>query len=147
MTDYVIVIGCAVLALILALGLYLRNASIKVTNPRMEEIAGYISEGAMAYLRRQYSILAVFIVVMFAVLLIAGLGWETAVCFVVGALFSIAAGFFGMKSATKSNVRTAQSASKGLKAALDVAFSGGAVLGLAVVGLGALGLTALCCKL
>lgn len=143
MTDYVIVIGCAVLALILALGLYLRNASIKVTNPRMEEIAGYISEGAMAYLRRQYSILAVFIVVMFAVLLIAGLGWETAVCFVVGALFSIAAGFFGMKSATKSNVRTAQSASKGLKAALDVAFSGGAVLGLAVVGLGALGLTAL----
>ena len=143
LTDYVIVIGCAVLALILALGLYLRNASIKVTNPRMEEIAGYISEGAMAYLRRQYSILAVFIVVMFAVLLIAGLGWETAVCFVVGALFSIAAGFFGMKSATKSNVRTAQSASKGLKAALDVAFSGGAVLGLAVVGLGALGLTAL----
>ena len=143
LTDYVIVIGCAVLALILALGLYLRNASIKVTNPRMEEIAGYISEGAMAYLRRQYSILAVFIVVMFAVLLIAGLGWETAVCFVVGALFSIAAGLFGMKSATKSNVRTAQSASKGLKAALDVAFSGGAVLGLAVVGLGALGLTAL----
>lgn len=143
MTDYVIVIGCAVLALILALGLYLRNASIKVTNPRMEEIAGYISEGAMAYLRRQYSILAVFIVVMFAVLLIAGLGWETAVCFIVGALFSIAAGFFGMKSATKSNVRTAQSASKGLKTALDVAFSGGAVLGLAVVGLGALGLTAL----
>ena len=143
LTDYVIVIGCAVLALILALGLYLRNASIKVTNPRMEEIAGYISEGAMAYLRRQYSILAVFIVVMFAVLLLAGLGWETAVCFVVGALFSIAAGFFGMKSATKSNVRTAQSASKGLKAALDVAFSGGAVLGLAVVGLGALGLTAL----
>lgn len=143
MTDYVIVIGCAVLALILALGLYLRNASIKVTNPRMEEIAGYISEGAMAYLRRQYSILAVFIVVMFAVLLIAGLGWETAVCFIIGALFSIAAGFFGMKSATKSNVRTAQSASKGLKAALDVAFSGGAVLGLAVVGLGALGLTAL----
>lgn len=143
LTDYVIVIGCAVLALILALGLYLRNASIKVTNPRMEEIAGYISEGAMAYLRRQYSILAVFIVVMFAVLLIAGLGWETAVCFIIGALFSIAAGFFGMKSATKSNVRTAQSASKGLKAALDVAFSGGAVLGLAVVGLGALGLTAL----
>lgn len=143
MTDYVLVIGCAVLALILALGLYLRNASIKVTNPRMEEIAGYISEGAMAYLRRQYSILAVFIVLMFGVLLIAGLGWQTAVCFLVGAIFSIAAGFFGMKAATKGNVRTAQSASKGLKAALDVAFSGGAVLGLAVVGLGALGLTGL----
>ncbi len=143
MTDYVIVIGCAVLALILALGLYMRNASIKVTNPRMEEIAGYISEGAMAYLRRQYSILAIFIVVMFGVLLLAGLGWQTAVCFLIGAIFSIAAGFFGMKSATKSNVRTAQNASKGLKPALDVAFSGGAVLGLCVVGLGALGLTAL----
>ena len=143
MTDYVIVIGCAVLALILALGLYMRNASIKVTNPRMEEIAGYISEGAMAYLRRQYSILAIFIVVMFGVLLLAGLGWQTAVCFLIGAIFSIAAGFCGMKSATKSNVRTAQNASKGLKPALDVAFSGGAVLGLCVVGLGALGLTAL----
>ena len=143
MTDYVIVIGCAVLALILALGLYMRNASIKVTNPRMEEIAGYISEGAMAYLRRQYSILAIFIVVMFGVLLLAGLGWQTAVCFLIGAIFSIAAGFFGMKSATKSSVRTAQNASKGLKPALDVAFSGGAVLGLCVVGLGALGLTAL----
>lgn len=121
----------------------MRNASIKVTNPRMEEIAGYISEGAMAYLRRQYSILAIFIVVMFGVLLLAGLGWQTAVCFLIGAIFSIAAGFFGMKSATKSNVRTAQNASKGLKPALDVAFSGGAVLGLCVVGLGALGLTAL----
>jgi len=143
LTDYVIVIGCAVLALILALGLYMRNASIKVTNPRMEEIAGYISEGAMAYLRRQYSILAIFIVVMFGVLLLAGLGWQTAVCFLIGAIFSIAAGFCGMKSATKSNVRTAQNASKGLKPALDVAFSGGAVLGLCVVGLGALGLTAL----
>lgn len=121
----------------------MRNASIKVTNPRMEEIAGYISEGAMAYLRRQYSILAIFIVVMFGVLLLAGLGWQTAVCFLIGAIFSIAAGFCGMKSATKSNVRTAQNASKGLKPALDVAFSGGAVLGLCVVGLGALGLTAL----
>lgn len=141
MSDFIPVIAAAVIALAFALFLYLKNASIKVTNPRMAEIAGYISEGAMAYLKRQYTVLAAFIVVMFIILIVTpGLGLNTAICFVVGALFSIAAGFFGMKSATKSNVRTAQSAEKGLKPALDVAFSGGSVLGLSVVGLGALGL-------
>ena len=126
MSDFIPVIAAAVIALAFALFLYLKNASIKVTNPRMAEIAGYISEGAMAYLKRQYTVLAAFIVVMFIILIVTpGLGLNTAICFVVGALFSIAAGFFGMKSATKSNVRTAQSAEKGLKQALDVAFSGG----------------------
>ena len=141
MNEFLPVIVAAALALLFAGYLYLKNAAIKIQNARMAEIAGYISEGAMAYLKRQYTVLAIFIVVMFGILIITpGLGLSTAICFVVGAIFSIAAGFFGMKSATKSNVRTAQSASNGLKAALDVAFSGGAVLGLCVVGLGALGL-------
>ncbi|MBQ9988295.1 MAG: sodium-translocating pyrophosphatase [Clostridia bacterium] len=141
MTQFVPLLLAAGAALLIACFLYLKNAAIKVENPRMAEIAGFISEGAMAYLKRQYIVLTVFIAVMFAILcFLPGLGLNTAICFLVGALFSIASGFFGMKSATKSNVRTAQSASKGLSAALKVAFSGGAVLGLSVVGLGALGL-------
>ena len=141
MSTYLI-LAAAVVSLAMAFGLYRKNASIQVESPRMREIAGYIHEGAMAYLKRQYVVMAIFAAVMFVVLLII-LGWQTAVCFLVGALFSVLSGFFGMLSATKANVRTAQSAKKGISAALNVAFSGGAVLGLCVVGLGALGLTVL----
>ena len=141
MSTYLI-LAAAVVSLAMAFGLYRKNASIQVENPRMREIAGFIHEGAMAYLKRQYVVMAIFAAVMFVVLLII-LGWQTAVCFLVGALFSVLSGFFGMLSATKANVRTAQSAKKGISAALNVAFSGGAVLGLCVVGLGALGLTVL----
>jgi len=141
MSTYLI-LAAAVVSLAMAFGLYRKNASIQVESPRMREIAGYIHEGAMAYLKRQYVVMALFAAVMFVVLLII-LGWQTAVCFLVGALFSVLSGFFGMMSATKANVRTAQSAKKGIAAALNVAFSGGAVLGLCVVGLGALGLTVL----
>ena len=141
MSTYLI-LAAAVVSLAMAFGLYRKNASIQVESPRMREIAGYIHEGAMAYLKRQYVVMALFAAVMFVVLLII-LGWQTAVCFLVGALFSVLSGFFGMMSATRANVRTAQSAKKGIAAALNVAFSGGAVLGLCVVGLGALGLTVL----
>lgn len=141
MSTYLI-LAAAVVSLAMAFGLYRKNASIQVESPRMREIAGYIHEGAMAYLKRQYVVMALFAAVMFVVLLIV-LGWQTAVCFLVGALFSVLSGFFGMMSATRANVRTAQSAKKGISAALNVAFSGGAVLGLCVVGLGALGLTVL----
>ena len=141
MSTYLI-LAAAVVSLAMAFGLYRKNASIQVESPRMREIAGFIHEGAMAYLKRQYVVMAIFAAVMFVVLLII-LGWQTAVCFLVGALFSVLSGFFGMLSATKANVRTAQSAKKGISAALNVAFSGGAVLGLCVVGLGALGLTVL----
>ena len=137
-----LVIAAAVVSLLMAFGLYRKNASIKVEDARMREISGYIHEGAMAYLKRQYIVMAVFAAIMFVVLLII-LGWETAVCFLVGALFSVFAGFSGMLSATKANVRTAQKAKEGMSAALNVAFSGGAVLGLCVVGLGALGLSVL----
>lgn len=136
------VFAAAGVSLLLALGLYLKNAAIRVENPRMAEISGYIREGAMAYLKRQYLVMSLFVLVMFLVLALA-LNFPTAICFTVGALFSILSGFFGMMSATRANVRTAQSAKNGMSAALKVAFSGGAVLGLSVVGLGALGLAAL----
>ena len=137
-----LVIAAAALSLVMAFALYRKNASIQVEDARMREIAGFIHEGAMAYLKRQYVVMAVFAAIMFVVLLIV-LDLPTAICFLVGALFSVLAGFCGMMSATRANVRTAQSAKKGMAAALNVAFSGGAVLGLCVVGLGALGLTVL----
>ncbi len=137
-----LVIAAAVVSLLMAFGLYRKNVSIKVEDARMREIAGFIQEGSMAYLKRQYVVMAIFAAVMFVILFVI-LGWETAVCFLVGALFSVFAGFSGMMSATRANVRTAQKAKEGMSAALNVAFSGGAVLGLCVVGLGALGLSIL----
>ena len=136
------VIAAAVVSLLMAFGLYRKNAAIKVTDARMSEIAGYIHEGAMAYLKRQYMVMAAFAAVMFIFLALI-LNIQTALCFLLGALFSVAAGFSGMMSATRANVRTAQKAKDGMASALNVAFSGGAVLGLCVVGLGALGIAVL----
>ena len=108
-------------------------------NERMQEIAGAISEGARAFLFSEYKILAIFIVVLL-VLIGFFINWGTAICFVVGALCSILAGYFGMNTATKANVRTAQAAvDGGMNKALGVAFSGGSVMGMCVVGLGLLG--------
>ena len=108
-------------------------------NARMQEIASAIAEGANAFLMSEYRILAIFIVVLFALIaLFIDLG--TAVCFLLGALFSIGAGFFGMKVATRANVRTANAAMEsGMNKALSIAFSGGSVMGMCVVGLGLLG--------
>ena len=108
-------------------------------NSRMQEIAAAIAEGASAFLSAEYKILAIFIVVLFALIAIF-IDFGTALCFVVGALFSILAGFFGMRVATKANVRTANAAlTGGMNKALSVAFSGGSVMGMCVVGLGLLG--------
>ena len=108
-------------------------------NERMREISSYIREGAMAFLLREYRTIAIFIVVMF-VLLAFLVDIVTAACFLVGAFFSLLAGFFGMRTATSANVRTAAAAEKGgMNQALKVAFRGGAVMGLCVVGLGVLG--------
>ncbi|MDR7855734.1 sodium-translocating pyrophosphatase [Tissierella sp.] len=114
---------------------------VKPGNARMQEIAKYIHDGSMAFLSRQYKSLAIFVVVLFIILTFApGLGIKTALCFLLGALFSIAAGYFGMQVATKANVRTANAAMEsGMTKALNVAFSGGAVMGMTVVGLGLLG--------
>ena len=107
---------------------------------RMKEISGHIHEGARAFLFSEYRILIIFVAILF-VAIGFGLGsWITAVCFLVGAAFSTAAGYIGMNVATKANVRTAAAAKdKGMNAALSVAFSGGAVMGMCVVGFGLFG--------
>lgn len=110
-------------------------------NDRMKEIAAAISEGAKAFLYSEYKILIIFVVVLFVVIGF-GVDWLTAGCFLVGAIFSTLAGYFGMSVATKANVRTANAAKEsGMNKALSIAFSGGAVMGLSVVGLGILGLS------
>ena len=112
-------------------------------NDRMKEIAGYIEDGAMAFLSRQYRSLAIFVVAVFIVLAIF-INVLTAICFIIGALFSATAGYVGMKVATKANVRTANAAmEEGMNSALNIAFSGGAVMGMIVVGLGLLGVSIL----
>lgn len=131
-------------ALLFAAALAVQIRRIKVINERVIEVSGYIQDGAMAYLKRQYRILAVFVAVMFLVLLfIPDLGLKVAICYATGSVFSAIAGYFGMRTATKANSRTAQAASSNRKEALNIAFSGGAVMGLMVVGLGAIGVGAL----
>ncbi|MFW6050724.1 MAG: sodium-translocating pyrophosphatase [Myxococcota bacterium] len=111
----------------------------------MKEIAGRIQEGAMAFLGREYRVLALFVVVVAALLAFANLSGDNrspliAVSFVVGALASGLAGYFGMRVATTANVRTTAAARGGLSKALAVAFSGGSVMGMSVVGLALVGL-------
>lgn len=105
----------------------------------MQKIEGYIRQGAMAFLRRQYSTLAIFVVIVF-ILLTLGIGIWTAVCFLTGALCSMFAGFFGMMASTKGNARTAWAANQeGMGKALIVSYMSGSVMGLSVASLGLLG--------
>ena len=127
-----------VLALVFAFVLSSKINKVDVGTERMKEISNYIHEGAMAFLTREYKVLVIFIAVLFVVLAI-GINILTAVCFLVGAIFSTLAEFFGMQVATKANVRTANAAREGgMNKALSIAFSGGAVMGMSVVGLGIL---------
>ncbi|MDO4711937.1 MAG: sodium/proton-translocating pyrophosphatase, partial [Peptostreptococcaceae bacterium] len=126
-------------ALVFAWMLTAKINKVEPGTDRMKEISSYIHEGAMAFLTREYKALSIFIVVLFVVLTV-GIDLMTAVSFLIGALFSTLAGFFGMQVATKANVRTANAAREGgMNKALSVAFSGGAVMGMCVVGLGILG--------
>ena len=108
-------------------------------NERMTEIAGFIHEGAMAFLKREYRTMVIVVIALF-IILGFGINWVTAILYVCGAAFSVLAGFFGMQVATKGNVRTAWAAEEGgMNKALKVAFRSGSVMGLCVVGLGILG--------
>jgi K(+)-stimulated pyrophosphate-energized sodium pump len=126
--------------LLFAAFFYFRVKSLPEGDATMNRIAGYIREGAMAFLVREYKVLAVYCAVV-AVLIGLALGWTAAGCFVLGAFLSLLAGYIGMKAATFANVRTAQAARTGSKPnALLVALDGGAVMGLAVAGLGLIGM-------
>ncbi|MEE9474543.1 MAG: sodium-translocating pyrophosphatase [Candidatus Hydrothermarchaeaceae archaeon] len=110
-------------------------------NEEMQKVSDATREGAMAYLKRQYTVIAVFVAVL-AIILAVGIHPHTAAAFLLGAVLSATAGYIGMSVATKSNSRTTQGASESLNTGLRVAFSSGAVMGLTVVGLGLLGLSA-----
>jgi K(+)-stimulated pyrophosphate-energized sodium pump len=128
------------IGLVVALILYVRVKRQPDGNETMKRISQYVREGAMAFLVREYKVLAIYAVVV-GLALGLSLGWISAVCFLLGAFLSLLAGFFGMKAATFANVRTTQAASTGSKpSALLVALDGGAVMGLSVAGLGLIGL-------
>ncbi len=144
MDTFLLIASPAVGVIALAVAFFLASWVSRQSkgNERMTEISGYIHDGAMAFLKREYITMAVVIVVLTFVIGFF-ISWITAALYVVGALFSVLAGYFGMQVATKGNVRTAAAAMDGgMNKALSVAFKSGAVMGLCVVGLGLLGVGA-----
>ena len=139
-------IGAGIFGLLIAFMLYRKVDSIEIENKTVATITARIQDGAMAFLMAEYRMLSIFIVVVAALLFAGGedngLGMETMVAFIIGALCSVAAGFSGMQSATSANGRTAQAAANGGQAAaLTTSYNGGAVMGLAVGGLGLFGIS------
>ncbi|MBQ9709664.1 MAG: sodium-translocating pyrophosphatase [Clostridia bacterium] len=146
-----IVAFAAVITLCYVFVLFRKVSRLKIGNKRVEEIQQYIHDGAMTFLIREFKLIIPFVIgvgILLAVLGFIpalkgaeGIGWQAAICFVIGALFSAAAGWIGMFIATKANARTAIKAQEeGMSGALKTAFGGGAVLGLSVAGFGLLGL-------
>lgn len=128
-----------VVGLVVAFVIYNSMKSRPVGNEKMKEISDMIHDGAMAFLGREYKVLSFFVAIVF-VLMLFYLGIETAAAFLAGAVCSVAAGFFGMKSATRANVRTSEAArTGGMASALSVSYNGGAVMGLSVASLGLIG--------
>ncbi len=153
-----IILICVLAIALITIGyvyfIYHKIKRIKVLNENVRNNAEYIRSGAITFLKREFKIIIPFVLILALVFVglgfipafnkAEGVGWQSAICFVVGAAFSALAGLVGMLSATNANSRTADGADKsGLGRALHVAFSGGAVLGLCVVGFGLLGLTGL----
>jgi len=138
MTTLWLIVLCGVLAVIYAIWATRSVLQSDAGSARMQEISAAVREGAQAYLKRQYSTIALVGVVIF---LIVGyfLGWLVGVGFAVGAVLSAAAGFIGMNVSVRANVRTAQAAIGSLAAGLEIAFRSGAITGLLVAGLALLG--------
>ena len=137
----------AVITLLYVFVLFRKVSRLRIADKRVEEIQGYIHDGAMTFLVREYKLIIPFVFGVGALLALLGfvpalqgaegIGWQAAICFVIGACFSAAAGWIGMFIATKANARTAmQAKEEGMSGALKTAFSGGAVLGLSVAGFG-----------
>ncbi|MBQ0078995.1 MAG: sodium-translocating pyrophosphatase [Eubacterium sp.] len=146
-TLAIVAVVAAIIGLAVAVALASWISKAPVGTDRMKEISGFIAEGAMAFLKREYKIMVIVIVVL-ALLIGIAISPVTAVLYVCGALLSVLAGFFGMKVATLGNVRTANAAMEsGMNKALKVAFRSGAVMGLAVSGLGLFGLGVIICVL
>lgn len=149
----IVAIVCAIAAVVYSFVLYRNNKKEELNDEEMSELSSYINQGAMAFLKREYSIIALFALIVGVLLTVLGfipsfkgaegVGYQAAIAFIIGATLSCLAGFLGMKAATISNARVAYAAKKsGMNKALKVAFNGGSVLGLSVVGLSLLGLSA-----
>jgi len=147
-----IAILASVISVLYAFVLYRRNKRLIVADKKMEEISSYIHEGSMAFLKREYKIIAIFVGIVAVILIVLGffpalekaegVGWQASLAFICGASLSALAGYIGMMAATKANSRVAFAAKeKGMPEALKVAFNGGSILGLSVVGLSLLGLS------
>ncbi len=140
LTDYGVVVALVCAGAAVLYGLLITQSLLKRSpgNERMQEISGAVQEGATAYLNRQYAIIAA-VAVPIAIVLLFLQNWETALGFVIGGVFSGAAGFIGMNLSVRANSRVAEAARGGVPPALDVAFKGGSVTGMLVVGLALLG--------